>query len=69
MGGRGKKEVQFMKELNNQKDWNNFRQVQVNFIPVWLRKRLISAGLEPVLSHTENHVTYPVFYEYKSVQS
>ncbi len=31
MGGRGKKEVQFMKEINNQKDWNNFRQVQVNY--------------------------------------
>ena len=60
MGGRGKKEVQFMKELNNQKDWNNFRQVQVNFIPVWLRKRLISAGLEPVLSHTENHVLHRI---------
>ena len=24
-----------------------------NIFPVWLRKRLISAGLEPVLSHTE----------------
>ena len=26
---------------------------QVNPDPLWLRNRLISAGLEPVLSHTE----------------
>ena len=28
------------------------------FFPVRLRNRLISAGLEPVVSHTENHVLY-----------
>ena len=27
--------------------------IQVNFLPVWLRNWLISAGLEPVLIHTE----------------
>ena len=31
MGGRGKKEVQFMKELNNEKDWDSYRKVQVFF--------------------------------------
>ena len=37
--------------------------------PVWLRNRLITAGLEPVLSQTDKSriVLYPVFYKYKNV--
>ena len=60
-----------------------FNKLEIDFIkhcffikhfPVWLRNRLISAGLEPVLSHTEKsyillNVLYPVFHEYKNVQS
>ena len=44
---------------------------QVNHIPVRLQNRVISAGLEPVLSLTEKSciVLYPVLYEYKNVQS
>ena len=30
---------------------------QVILIPVWFRNRLISARLEPVLSHNENQCT------------
>ena len=40
---------------------------------IWLRNRLISGGLEPVLSHTEKlcKASYyiHVFYGYKNVQS
>ena len=47
--------------------------IQEITIPVSLRNRLISGGLEPVLSHTGkityNIVLYLVFYEYKNVQS
>ena len=41
------------------------------FFPVWVRNRSISAGLESVLSLTKKLriVLYPVFYEYKNVQS
>ncbi len=37
--------------------------------PVWLRNRLISGGLEPVLSQMEKLCIelYPVFYEYENV--
>ena len=30
------------------------------FIPAWLRNRLISDGLELVLSHTKNHVCHQI---------
>ena len=30
--------------------------ITLNYSPVYLRNRLKSAGLEPVLIHTENHV-------------
>ena len=39
---------------------------KIKIFSVWLRNRLISTGLKPVLSHTEK---YPVFYEYKNVHS
>ena len=32
--------------------------------PEWLRNRLISAGLEPVLSHTEESLLQTIFHEY-----
>ena len=42
------------------------------FFPVWLQNLLISAGLEPVLSHTENlcvaYYLYQFFSEHKNVQ-
>ena len=43
-------------------------RTKVNYFPVWLRKRLISAGLEPVLSHTlaprdwKNKLGYYLFF-------
>ena len=33
---------------------------QVNPDPVWLRNRLISAGLEPVLSHYKKKIMYSI---------
>ena len=42
----------------------------IKLFPVWLRNRLISAGLGPVLSHVKSCIVlYPVFYEYKNVQA
>ena len=38
-----------------------------NNFPVWLRNRLISAGFEPVLSHTKKFYAasyYTIFQEY-----
>ena len=29
-------------------------------LPLWLRNRLISAGLKTVLSHTERHLSYRI---------
>ena len=51
----------------------SFQEKAYCFILVWLRNRLISGGLEPVLSQTEkiciaSYYTYPVFYDYKNVQ-
>ena len=42
-------------------------RLQVNTFPVWLRNRLISAGLEPVLSHTEKSSIVHCFYPYTKV--
>ena len=36
------------------------------FIPVWLRNRLISAGLEPVLSHTEKLCIVSYYIQFSS---
>ncbi len=36
------------------------------YLPVWFQYWLRSAGLEPVMKHTENHLTYrttDIFYE------
>ncbi len=42
------------------------------FFLKFMQNQLISDGLEPVLSHTKfmsSIILYPVFYEYKNVQS
>ncbi len=47
----------------------NYRQVIIKKFPVWLRNRLLSAGLEPVLSQTEKHVQHRITdssYEYQN---
>ena len=58
----------FQSEANSLSEWNdhfcfigmgdhyigyNYQASQVKYLPVWLLNRLISAGLEPILSHTE----------------
>ena len=44
----------------------------VKIFLVFVRNRLISGGLEPVLIHTKKimsiNILYSVFYEYKNVQ-
>ena len=47
-----------------------FLSIEFNF-PVWLRSRLISAGLEPVLSHNEksciaSYYRLNIFHEYQN---
>ena len=45
---------------SNPLDNNRLRMNTRNIFPVWLRNRLISGRLEPVLSHTENHTKHQI---------
>ena len=56
--------------LFHQNIFSIFQVLEIH-LPVWLRKRLISGGLEPVLSHTEkscissNYRQFPQILKYK----
>ena len=71
IGGTGPAPANNNPAIQNQKPDQAQHKHTVNQFPVSLRNRLISGGLEAVLSQTKKlHIVfYPVFNEYKNVQS
>ena len=60
---KGKDKGYWIKNIDEKKKYFSSKPIWIlryeglNIFPVWLRNRLLSAGLEPVLSQTENVFT------------